>query len=102
MSLQGSQMACEMLGPDTELSPDSEFWSSEQIWTSPIVEANLFLPNTRLQTHTSWLTLLLQGRLRLPAFGELRFPADGQTTYCKYFLRDCFPGAGAEVRDPNS
>ena len=102
MSLHGSQMACEMLGPDTELSPDSEFWSSEQIWTSPIVEANPFLPNTRLQTHTSWLTLLPQGRLRLPAFCELRFPADGQNTYCKYFLRDCFPGAGAEVRDPNS
>ena len=91
-----------MLGPDTELSPDSEFRSSEQIWTSPIVEANLFLPNTRLQTHTRWLTLLLQGRLRVPAFGELRFPADGQTTYCKYFLRDSFPGAGAEIRDPNS
>ena len=102
MSLQGSQMACEMLGPDTELSPDPEFQSSEQIWTSPIVEANPFLPNTRLQTHTSWLPLLLQGRLRLPAFGELRFPADGQTTYCKYFLRDSFPGAGAEIRDPNS
>ena len=46
-----------MLGPDTELSPDPEFQSSEQIWTSPIVEANPFLPNTRLQTHTSWLTL---------------------------------------------
>ena len=55
MSLQGSQMACKMLSPDTELSPDSEFWSSEQIWTSPIVEAKPFLPNTRLQTHTSWL-----------------------------------------------
>ena len=96
MSLHGSQMTREML------SPDSEFRSSEQIWTSPIVEANLFLPNTRLQTHTSWLTLLLQGRLHLPAFCELRFPADGQNTYGKYFLRGCFPGAGAEVRDPNS
>ena len=91
-----------MLGPDTELSPDSEFQSSEQIWTSPIVEANPFLPNTRVQTHTGGLTLLPPGRLRLPAFGELRFPADGQTTYCKYFLRDSFPGAGAEIRDPNS
>ena len=94
MSLQGSQMACEMLGPDTELSPDPEFQSSEQIWTSPIVEANRFLPNTCLQTHTSWLTLLPQGRLRLPAFCELRFPADGQTTMVSIFSRAVSPGVG--------
>ena len=94
MSLQGSQMACEMLGPDTELSPDPEFQSSEHIWTSPIVEANPFLPNTRLQTHTGWLTLLPQGRLRLPAFCELRFPADGQTTMVSIFSRAVSPGVG--------
>ena len=43
MSLQGSQMGCEMLGPACELGPGPEFRSSEQIWRSPVVEANSFL-----------------------------------------------------------
>ena len=51
MSLQGSQMACEMLSPDSEFGPGPEFQSSEQIWRSPVVEANPFLPNTGLKTH---------------------------------------------------
>ena len=83
-----------MLGPDTELSPDSEFRSSEQIWTSPIVEANPFLPNTCLQTHTSWLPLLPQGRLHLPAFCELRFPETDKPLLVSIFSGAVSPGLG--------
>ena len=87
-------MACEMLGTDTELSPDSEFRSSEQIWTSPIVEANPFLPNTCLQAHTSWLPLLPQGRLHLPTSVNFTSQLMDQPLIVSIFSRAVSPGLG--------
>ena len=73
-----------------------EFLSSEQIWRDSVVEANLFFPNTRLQTHASWLPPS-RGRLAFPTSCELLFPPAGKSLPGGLFSEAVTPEPRAEV-----
>ena len=95
-------MACEMLSPDSELGSGPEFQSSEQIWRSLIVEANLFLPNTCLQTHAVGCLSFPEGGSLSPHSANFTSQLMGKPRLGGFSSGAVSPEPGAEVGDPHS
>ena len=78
-----------------------EFRSSEQILRSPVVEANMFLPNTGLQTHAVGCLFYKGGSLCLHPANSASQPGE-KVLLGGLSSGDVSPEPGAKVGDPHS